>query len=70
MRPWGGLGTYLGVLVESLETPWGSLVALEVSLDDSLGDIGGCLGSPCRGLVLHMVRTQMFQRFLCFVALA
>ena len=28
------------------------------------------MGSPCRGLVPHMLRTPMFQRFLFFVALA
>ena len=80
MRTWGGLWdpeVFLvgprGVLRAawgSLETPWGSLVALGVSLGDSVGDPVGSLGSPCRDLVPHMLRTPMFQRVLFFVALA
>ena len=79
-RPWGCLWDPQGFLVGprgvlgaawgSLETPWGSLVALGVSLGDSVGVPGGSLGSPCRDLVPHMLRTPMFQRVLCFVALA
>ena len=79
-RPWGCLWDPQGFLVGprgvleaprgSLETLWGSLVALGVSLGDSLGVPGGSLGSPCRDLVPHMLRTPMFQRFQFFVALA
>jgi hypothetical protein len=79
-RPWGclwdpqsflvGPRGVLGAAWGSLETPWGSLVALGVSLGDSLGVPGGSLGSPCRDLVPHMLRTPMFQRFMLFVALA
>ena len=64
--PWGVRGAAWG----SLETPWGSLVALGVSLGDSVGVPVGSLGSPCRDLVPHMLRTPMFQRVLFFVALA
>jgi len=39
----------LGAARGSLGTPWGSLVGLGVSLEDSLGGPGASLGSPCRG---------------------
>ena len=64
--PWGVLGAAEG----SFETPWGSLVALGVSLGASLGVLGCPWEAPCRDLVPHMLRTQMFQRFVLFVALA
>ena len=67
---WSGSRGVLGAAWGSLETPWGSLVALGVSLGDSVGVPVGFLGSPCRDLVPHMLRTPMFQRVLFFVALA
>ena len=75
-RTWRCLWNPEGFLVGPpgvLGAAWGSLgslVALEVSLDHSLGGPGGSLGSPCPGRVPHMLRTTMFQRFLFVGALA
>ena len=61
-RPWGCLGIHGGTL-GVLGCSWGVL-------GRALGASWGSLGSPCRGLVPHMVGTPMFELVLCFVALA
>ena len=61
-RPWG----CLEILGDTLGGPgcsWGLLGRLR-------GGSWGSLGSPCRDLVPHMLRTPMFQRVQFFVALA
>ena len=67
---WSVLGASLGLLGDPWRHLGGSLVALGVSLGDSVGVPVGFLGSPCRDPVPHMLRTSMFQRVLFFVALA
>ena len=60
--PWGVLGAAGG----SLETPWGPWLLLGSHWATPWGFLGCPWGVLVGDLVPHMLRTPMFQRFLCF----
>jgi len=60
--PWGVLGVAGG----SLETPWGPWLLLGSHWATPWGFLGCPWGVLVGDLVPHMLRTPMFQRFLCF----